>query len=89
MTESNNPYWNDRSDSYQYPNSTVLKNITGITDGTELEAFEFNATIARMPEALDFIRDKPTNLKNWQKIHHILFQDIYEWAGELRNVQFV
>jgi cell filamentation protein len=87
MTGSKSPYWNDRSDSYQYPNSTVLKNIPGITDGAELEALELNATIARMPEAIEHIKNKPINLKLWQDLHKILFQDIYEWAGQFRTVQ--
>jgi cell filamentation protein len=87
MTGSKNPYWNDRSDSYQYPNSTVLKNIPAITDGAELEALELNATIARMPEGIEHIKNKSINLKLWQDLHNILFQDIYEWAGQLRTVQ--
>jgi cell filamentation protein len=87
MTGSKNPYWNDRSDSYQYPNSTVLKNIPGITNGTELEALELNATIARMPEVIEHIKNKSINLKLWQDLHKILFQDIYEWAGQFRTVQ--
>lgn len=87
MTEQNNPYWNDNSDAYQYPNSTVLKNILGLTDGIELETLELNATVARMPEALIHIQDKPINLLLWQDIHRILFQDIYEWAGKFRTVQ--
>jgi len=87
MTEQKNPYWNDHSDAYQYPNSTVLKNAPGVTDGSDLEALELNATVARMPEVLAYIRGKPINLKLWQDIHRILFQDIYEWAGLLRSVQ--
>ncbi|MBN4080006.1 Fic family protein, partial [bacterium AH-315-C08] len=87
MTEQNNPYWNDNSDAYQYPNSTVLKNIPGVTDGMELEALELNATVARMPEALAHIQDKPINLILWQDVHRILFQDIYEWAEKFRTVQ--
>lgn len=87
MTGSKSPYWNDRSDSYQYPNSTVLKNIPGITSEAELEAFELNATIARMPETVEHIKSGPINLKLWQNIHKILFQDVYEWAGNFRTVQ--
>ena len=87
MTEQKNPYWNDHSDIYQYPNSTVLKNIPGVSDGAELEALELNATVARMPEVLAHMEDKPVDLKLWLNIHRILFQDMYEWAGQLRSVQ--
>jgi|AP95_1055475.scaffolds.fasta_scaffold89293_2 cell filamentation protein len=87
MTEEKNPYWSDHSDAYQYPNSTVLKNIPDITDGAELEALELNASIARMPEALLHIKDKPIDLILWQNIHRILFEDVYEWAGKFRTVQ--
>lgn len=87
MISSKNAYWNDRSDVYQYSQSTVLKNIPGIENGAELEAFELNVTTARMPEALAYIRNQPVGLKLWQDIHRILFQDIFEWAGRFRTVQ--
>jgi cell filamentation protein len=86
MTEQNNPYWNDNSDTYQYANSTVLKNIPGITDGIKLETLELNATVARLPEVLAHIQNRPISLTLWQDIHSILFQDIYEWAGHVRTV---
>jgi len=87
MTDENNLYWNSHSDAYQYPNSTVLRNIPGVTDGAELEALELNASTARMPEALVYIQSRPVDLALWQDIHRILFQDVYAWAGELRSVQ--
>ena len=87
MTGPKDPYWSDHSDAYQYPNSTVLKNIPSVTDGAELEALELNATIARMPEVLSRIQNKPLALTLWQDIHRTLFQDIYAWAGEFRSVQ--
>lgn len=87
MTEPKNPYWNDHSDAYQYPNSTVLRNRFDVKDGAELEALELNASLARMPEVLAHIQDKPLNLTLWQDIHRILFQDVYDWAGDIRTVQ--
>ncbi|QPJ64357.1 MAG: cell filamentation protein Fic [Candidatus Nitrohelix vancouverensis] len=87
MTDPKDSYWNDGSDIYQYPNSTILKNIPGVTDAAELEALELNATVVRLPEAMSAMQDKPITLKLWQEIHHILFQDIYEWSGVFRTVQ--
>ena len=80
-------YWDSRSDRYQYPASGVLKNIPGIQNARELEAYEQLMTGARVEECVQAIRAMPVDLAMWQAIHRTLFQDIYEWAGELRSVQ--
>jgi cell filamentation protein len=80
-------YWDSRSDCYQYPGSGVLKNIPGIRNARELEAYEQLMTGARVEECVQAIRAMPVDLAMWQAIYRTLFQDIYEWAGELRSVQ--
>lgn len=84
MTES---YWNRESDPYQYPNSSVLKNIPDIRDAVALEVFEQRATALRLDEALSAVGDMAINLEAWQAIHRILFQDVYAWSGHIRTVQ--
>lgn len=74
-------------DKYCYPDSDVLINLLDIQDAgllAEAEA-EFTAERYRTYQAshlalIDF------NLAHLQQLHHHLFQDIYEWAGELRDV---
>lgn len=71
-------------DPYCYPAINVLRNKAGITDPIELQQSEAQHTSARIeqyiPEYSDF------SLAKLQKIHFFLFQDLYEWAGQLRTV---
>ena len=53
-------------------------------DGDELAAFEAEVSDTRADEAapagnLDF--------KHFKAIHRHLFQDVYDWAGEIRTVR--
>ncbi|MGQ0686862.1 Fic/DOC family protein [Bradyrhizobium sp.] len=71
-------------DPYTYENSTVLVNKLGLRGQAELDAFEAEISSARaeepLPEGvLDFV--------HYKSIHHHLFQDVYEWAGQVRTVR--
>ncbi|MCE3261827.1 MAG: cell filamentation protein [Pseudoduganella sp.] len=69
---------------YCYPGTAVLINKLGLTDKTDLEAAEVELTQARIEQFKpDFDNISLSALRD---IHHFLFQDIYEWAGELRTV---
>ncbi len=73
-----------RDDPYTYPGSTVLRNKLGITDAAQLGRMERRLVIQRAAEGLapgDF------DLAHLRAIHQHLFQDIFEWAGELRTVE--
>ncbi len=72
-------------DPYCYPGTEVLRNRLNIHDEAllseaERELYELVAassiTLAPPPYDLPFL----------QHIHHVLFSDIYEWAGQLRTV---
>lgn len=71
---------------YCYPDSDVLKNKMGVRDSERLSQLERQLTMLRL---LDLI-DKPIrgkfDLKHLQAIHKYIFQDVYEWAGEIRKV---
>ncbi|OEC36218.1 cell filamentation protein [Pseudomonas cuatrocienegasensis] len=71
-------------DSYCYPDSTVLCNKLGIRDEATLSEVERQLSMLAA-ESLDFSLP-PYDLGYMQKIHHCLFSDLYEWAGELRTV---
>lgn len=70
---------------YCYPNTDVLINYFGITDQGNLSILE--AEITNMK--LMFLLGKPLNgffdLKHMQAIHKFLFEDIYPFAGQLRE----
>jgi cell filamentation protein len=78
----------DEWDAYFWPDSTVLKNKLGLTNDVALRAFEYEATRQRS-EQLDA---RPISGKfdtaHYRAIHRFLFQDVYEWAGQYRTVEF-
>lgn len=71
------------NDPYTYEGSSVFKNIPGIRNAPDLETFE------RVHVTKRFLEDPPpgdfdyTHLK---ALHYHLFQDVYFWAGQDRNV---
>lgn len=71
-------------DPYAYPGTSVLRNRLGIQDGTVLEAFEMEISTLRAEEPLPHGTFNPAH---YCSIHHHLFQDVYEWAGQYRTVR--
>lgn len=66
------------------PDYTVLRNKLGLRDAKELEFFEREFVMQRIAQGApsgDF------GLAHLQAIHRHLFQDVYEWAGEIRTVE--
>lgn len=76
----------DGADHYTYPGTCVLINKAGIKTLTELEAFEADATAVRMFELLEAPVAGSFDVHHLRQMHHHLFQDVYEWAGEFRSV---
>ena len=63
----------------------VLYNLAEIKDQKILTIFESLKVSKRIEELFE----KPIKIKNSEsllKIHHYLFQDIYNWAGKVRTV---
>lgn len=71
-------------DSYCYPGTDVLKNRLGITDEAALADAERDITTLAADE-IEF-QSPPYDLATFQHIHKQLFQDVYDWAGEIRSV---
>jgi cell filamentation protein len=69
---------------YCYTNSGVLINKLGLTDECALEEAEVELTQARIEQFDPNFDD--ISLAALRGIHRYLFQDIYDWAGELREV---
>lgn len=69
---------------YCYSGSDVLINKLGLTDEVALEAAEVKLTLARIEQFKPDFNN--ISLFALRGIHHFLFQDVYEWAGELRTV---
>lgn len=71
-------------DPYCYDGSTVLKNKLGIQDADTLEAFELEMSTLRAAEPLP---DGGFDVGHYLRVHHHLFQDVYDWAGKPRTIQ--
>ena len=73
-------------DPYLIPGTKTLQNKLGITDSATLSTFERKFTSAR--DAAAITNPAPGNLDfdHLKYIHKNLFQDVYEWAGQVRTV---
>jgi cell filamentation protein len=71
--------------SYTIPGTDVLRNKLGITSAPALAQAEADFTTFRMVE----LQTKPIagafTVEHLQRIHHHIFQDLYDFAGELRK----
>ena len=73
-------------DSYCYNDSDVLKNKLNILNYSELEDAETAFTASRYSEYSSNISSlEDFDLSHLKTLHHHLFQDLYEWAGEIRT----
>ena len=72
------------ADPYCYPDTTVLINKLNLRDQAKLDAFEAEITTQRAAEPLPAGRLSYTH---YRAIHQHLFQDVYSWAGRVRNVR--
>lgn len=73
------------NDLYLIENSTVLKNLLGITDEQELDLAEAELSRANMM----LLYEKGFNdfsSGGFCFIHKYLFGDVYEWAGQYRKI---
>jgi len=74
------------NDPYIDPNSGILRNKFGLTDQESLDHAEANAVSARsILLQLNPLKGN-FNSTHLKAIHSYLFQDVYEWAGQLRTV---
>jgi cell filamentation protein len=71
-------------DPYAYPQTTVLKNLLDIRDQNTLEAFEIEISTLRAEEPLP---EGNFDASHYCTVHHHLFQDVYDWAGQYRTVR--
>jgi len=71
-------------DPYTYEKSTVLVNKLGLRGQAELDAFEAEISSARAEEPLP---EGALDFAHYKAVHHHLFQDVYEWAGQIRTVR--
>lgn len=66
------------------PDYTTLKNKLNIHDADRLERVERRLVVQRTAEG---VPSGNFNLDHLKAIHRHLFQDVYEWAGEVRTME--
>lgn len=72
------------SDPLCYPGTSVLKNLLDIRDAELLEEAELALFLTRSEEPFPV---GEFDLQHYLSLHRHLFQDVYAWAGEIRNVR--
>ena len=74
-------------DPYCYPDTDVLVNKLNIRNEETLAAAEIEFTTLRYKSYTSTILDiQEFTLEHLQRLHLHLFQDVYDWAGELRTI---
>lgn len=73
-------------DPYVYPGTNVLRNLRDIRDADLLARFEADATSERISELVEEPITGAFDTAHLRAIHRYIFQDLFDWAGELRTV---
>ena len=72
------------ADPLCYPDTTVLRNKLDIRNQAELDEFELALFLVRSDEPVPFGN---FDFAHYRAVHRHLFQDVYEWAGEIRTIR--
>ncbi|MCZ3384283.1 putative adenosine monophosphate-protein transferase Fic [Kosakonia sp. SOY2] len=74
----------DGRDPYLYPGLNVMRNELGLRQAQKLEqaAYQFTALRAATLDLGPMVRGLP----HLCAIHHHLYQDVFDWAGQIREV---
>jgi cell filamentation protein len=77
------------SEEYCYPGTDILKNKLGIKTDEALTVSEREITSLKILMLHNMPIIATYDMKNLCKIHKIIFEDIYEWAGQIRKGEFL
>lgn len=69
-----------------YPDTTVLINKFDIRDEEKLNEVESVLASARFAEWVNEPKEDSFDFEHYKAIHHFLFSDLYDWAGQIRTV---
>jgi len=82
-------YTYEGSESYCYPGTNVLKNKLGIRDDNTLTVAEREITSLKLLKLYNMPIVNEFSLGTLCEIHKIIFEDIYDWAGQIRRGDFL
>ena len=69
-----------------YPDTTLLINKFDIRDEEKLNEVESVLASARFAEWVNAPKADSFDFEHYKAIHHFLFSDLYDWAGQIRTV---
>ena len=69
-----------------YPGTTCLINKLGIHNEDQLALVAAGMTLMKDSELSEHPLYGNFDFEHYKAIHRFLFEDIYEWAGEIRSV---
>lgn len=75
-------------DPYVYPGTTILRNKYDIRDQEKLSEIERRVTWKGRLSLVEKPLSQDYGLTHLQAIHSRLFSEIYDWAWQLRTVNF-
>lgn len=73
-------------DPYLDPETGLLRNLVGAREHATLVAAEGALVFARAIQVLDKPPRPTGDLTELRAIHRFLFQDLFDWAGQIRTV---
>lgn len=73
-------------DPYLYPNTEILINKFNIKNLSKLNSMEADFTSSRLKDIIQYGIEGNFDLKHLLKFHFTIFQDIYNWAGQVRII---
>ncbi len=76
----------DAWNSYFYPGTDILINKLDIRDQETLDKRDAELSFERLVELYENPIEGSFNAEHLRNIHHYIFQDLYDWAGEYRHV---
>jgi cell filamentation protein len=82
-------YIYEDSEGYCYPGTNTLRNKLGIRDDDALTAAEREITSLKLLKLYNMSKVEKFDFEALCKIHKIIFDDIYEWAGKIRMGNFL
>jgi len=69
------------------PKTGIFRNRLGLSDPAELARFEYMATTIRLRQLASRPVAGNFDQAHLCQIHGFIFQDVYDWAGQLRTVE--
>ena len=76
----------NNADKYVYPGTNILINKYGCRDAEKLQQIEILSTAGNLAYLQLHPIEGSFDFQHLKDIHHFIFQDLFEWAGQVRTV---